>query len=202
MVRLDVELRDCRASVDNLLALYGSLASLPGGIQKLVAEIVMLRLFDILSEHLRRITCKVACGGMYLDGTAPSLLHRSTSMAGAEKAMRTHGRGSKLHNHLRWSASKYIKENSVFVIDRRDHLIVTLDSHHMLIDEMRRVRNRIAHNNQGSRKAYSQVIRRRYGAKVRGVRPGVLLLSTRWSPVPLEEYLRSTRVLVRALVKG
>ena len=202
MVRLDVELRDCQNALDRLIGLQANLHVLPAGYQKLVAEVVMVRVFDLFQNHLKRIVCKVACGGIYLDGSPPLLLHQYRSMTGAESAMKTVGRGGKPRYNLRWSKVTEIKENARFVIDPIDYLLVTLDRHSHDIDEMRRVRNRIAHNNEQSRRAYSDVVRRKYGARVTGVTPGTLLLSQRWSPSLLETYLRSTRALVRTLVKG
>lgn len=202
MMHLDVELRDCKTSLDRLIRLHANLHVLPAGYQKLVAEIVMVRLFDLFQNHLKRIVCKVASGCVYLDGTFPLLLHQSRSMSGAENAMKTVSRAAKPRHNLRWSKVREIKENARFVIDPTDHLLVTLDRHGQVIDEMRRVRNRITHNNKQSRRAYSNVVRQKYGARVRGVTPGTLLLSPRWTSSVLETYLRSTRVLVSTLVKG
>lgn len=202
MALLDVELRDCQAALDRLIGLHANLHILPATYQKLVAEVVMVRLFDIFQNHLKRIVCKIACGDIYLDGTVPSLLHRSRSMSGAESDMKSLGRKGELRHNLRWSTVSEIKKNVCFVIDPKDHLLVALDRHSQVINEMRCVRNRITHNNAKTRKDYSNVVLQRYGARVRGVTAGMLLLSPRWTPTLLETYLRSTRTLVRTLVKG
>ena len=200
MMRLDVELRNCNAVLTRLLDLYASLYPLPPKYQKIVAEILMIRLFDLYQFHVKRIVCKVLCGCEYLDGKRPSLLHQSRSLSGAEKDMKSIGRGTNVT--LRWSKVSYIKKNVFPLIDPNDHLLTTLDRYGNLIDEMRKVRNRIAHKNRKSQTGYADVLRRRYGARVFGVPPGTFLLSPRWKPTVMEEVLISTRILVRDLVKG
>ena len=103
---------------------------------------------------------------------------------------------------LRWSKVSDVKRNVKFMIDPRDHIILVLDRHGQVIDEMRKVRNRIAHNSGAARQGYAIVVRRRYGARVRAVTPGSLLLSPRWRPTILEEYLRSAATLVKEVVGG
>ena len=201
MARLDVELRDYQRSVGRLLGLHANLGSLPAQYQKLVAEMVMLRLFDLFQHHVRRIVCKVACGSVYLDRSTPLLLHRAASMRDAEQAMKTRGRSRPL-KYLRWSKVSDIKRNAKHMIDPGDHVLVFLDRHGQVIDEMRRVRNRIAHSGGSARQQYAHVVRQRYGAGVWGVQPGMLLLSPRWSPTVLKQYLLSTRVLIKNLVRS
>ena len=174
---------------------------LPAKYQKLTAEIVMLRLFDVFQHHLERIVCKVACGSGYLDGSTPQLLYRARSIAGAETAMKSRGRSRPLF-FLRWSKASDVIENSKHVIAPRDHVLVSLRRNGYIVDEMRRVRNRVAHSGQRARQDYAVVLQRYYGAQVRGVVPGTLLLSSNWNPTLLERYLSSTRTLARELVRG
>ena len=149
---------------------------LPAKYQKLTAEIIMLRLFDVFQHHLQRMVCKVACGSSYLDGSNPQLLYRARSIAGAETAMMTHGRSHAL-GFLRWSRAADVTDNAKYVIAPNDHVLVSLRRNGYAVDEMRRVRNRIAHSGQRARKDYAVVLKRYYGAQVRGVVPGTLLLS-------------------------
>ena len=184
-----------------MIGLQRTMHVLPAKYQKLTAEIVMLRLFDVFQHHLHRIVCKVACGSGYLDGSKPQLLYRARSIAGAETAMETHGRSRPL-GFLRWSRIADVTDNARYVIAPKDHVLVSLRRNGYIVDEMRRVRNRIAHSGQGARQDYAVVLRRYYGAQVRGVVPGTLLLSSNWNPTLLVRYLSSTRTLARELVRG
>jgi hypothetical protein len=67
---------------------------------------------------------------------------------------------------------------------------------------MRRVRNRIAHNNADSRRKYRIVVRQYYGAFVNTVTPGVLLGSNRHSPLLIEQYIRKSKIVVKEIVKA
>ena len=174
---------------------------LPAKYQKLTAEIVMLRLVDVFQHHLQRIVCKVACGSVYLDGSKPQLLYRARSIAGAETVMKSHGRSRQL-GFLRWSKAADVTDNARYVIAPKDHVLVSLRRNGYIVDEMRRVRNRIAHSGQRARQDYAVVLRRYYGAQVRGVVPGTLLISSNWNPTLLVRYLSSTRTLARELVRG
>lgn len=201
MFRLDIELRDTGVAVARLDGLYNNMSVLPSKYQKLAAEIVMLRLFEILTFRIGRIVCKVACGSRYLDGSTPQLLHRSTSIARAEAAMKTMNRNKPLQ-YLRWSKVSYVKRNVRSLIDPADHVLQLLGAHVGTIEEMRVVRNRVAHNHGSAKLGYAGVVFARYGARVPGITPGTLLLSPRWTPTILEEYLKTTTTLVKLLVRG
>lgn len=71
------------------------------------------------------------------------------------------------------------------------------------ITELRYIRNYIAHRNDGTRKNFRTVVRKFYGAVVPGVTSGTLLLSERVSrPSLLETHIRTSRILIRDLVKA
>ena len=115
--------------------------------------------------------------------------------------MKSHGRSRGL-GVLRWSKVADVTENAKYVIAPKDHVLVSLRRNGYIVDEMRRVRNRIAHSGQRARRDYAVVLKRHYGAQVRGVVPGTLLLSSNWNPTLLVRYLSSTRTLARELVRG
>jgi hypothetical protein len=78
----------------------------------------------------------------------------------------------------------------------------TLTYNSTLIDEMRNVRNRIAHNNPASRVKYQLVVRRHYGAEQKHISPGTLLLTDRFAPRLIDQYLVQSKVLVKQMLKG
>jgi hypothetical protein len=87
-------------------------------------------------------------------------------------------------------------------MDQNDNLMTVVDRNGAFIDELRRVRNRIAHNNAQSRWNYRDVVRRYYGAYMNNVTPGMLLLAPRLRPSLLEQYIRRERILARDIVKA
>ena len=200
MPRLDVELKESQSAFDRLLAIHADLDQLPLAPRRIVAELLLLRGFDIFQFHISRIAAKTVAGALYLDGSTPIVIRSAHSMAGADTEMRTYGR-SKGRN-LKWSTARDIKRNLRHVLDPSDHLVVSVDNHGVFIDEVRRIRNRIAHANAGSRLDFQLVVRRSYGASVSRVPPGAFLLSSRWQPNKLQEYLLRTRLLLRHVMKG
>lgn len=201
MHRLNVNLQDFNREADKLSDLETNLNYLPAKYQKLVAEIVLLRLFYLLENTFISIACKVVCGAQYLDGSNPNVLISCRTIQSAKAQMENHGRAKPRHN-LKWSKASEIKENLKYVLDHHDHFVKIVDIHGTLIDEVRRVRNRIAHNNQTSRNNYQVIVRRYYGARLNGLTPGNFLISSRYSPNILHQYLAKSKILVRELMKG
>lgn len=186
---------------DRLLSLGKTLSGLSALHQKLVAEIVLLRLFSLFENLITSVSLKLISGASYADGTVPVLLVRAGSSQSARVLLQNHGRARPRHQ-LIWSKATEIKVNLFHVIDHNDNLMTVIDRHGVLIDELRRVRNRIAHNNAQSRRNYRDVVRRYYGAYMNNVTPGMLLLTPRVQPSLLEQYIRRQRILAKDIVKA
>lgn len=195
-----MEWRDTTDHIDRLLELHRNTTSVAPKYRKLIAEIMLVRLFYILENGIRVISCKAVCGAAYLDGTAPSVVRLCRSVTAAAAEMQNFGR-SRRHD-LKWSRASEIKENLKYVLAPSDHLLQIVDAHGQYIDELRRVRNRVTHDNPGARSNFRVVVRRHYGAELNWVTPGTLLVSPRRTPALIEEYLLKARVLVKTLVKG
>lgn len=200
MAKLDVNYLEVCRELDKLVVLQSHLVPLPPKFRKLVAEIIMLRAFSLMEDTFRSLACKIACGVPYCDGTRPTLIVRARSARDAIDKMIKHNRTTH-HYNLSWTRASEIKENLRYMLRATDHFMMTIDAHGMFIDEMRRIRNRIAHNNRTSRKNYQQVVLRHYGAYLNGVNPGTLLLTNRHTPTLLETYLTKSRILIKELVR-
>ena len=201
MPRLDLEYKSYLRETDKLLELYANISPLLLTYQKVVAEIIILRLFDLLQNVIKSTTVKIICRARYIDGSNPLLLEPARSSQEALSKMKSHNR-RKPRTDLRWSKVKDIKENVRHLINISDHFVTVLDIHASFIEEVRRVRTRIAHNNLASRKNYRLVVRIHYGAFVNSITPGILLLSPRRKPTLIEQYLRKARILVKEMVKA
>lgn len=172
------------------------LSALDIGLQKAVAELLVIRLFDDFLEAMAGTAYRLGSGAVYLDGTPPGLLTTpARSVPGARSLYQEHGRTKP--TQVKWSLVKHINETTRYVIDRGDPFLRGCNSHALVISEMCAIRNRIAHSNQGSRKSFSDVLRRHYGGVPRGVSPGTFLLSQRFSPTRIEFYLAASRLILR-----
>lgn len=170
-------------------------------LQRLLAELVLMRLFDELQEAIAGVALRLACGATYVDGTAPQLLTPPASLtANARILFETHQRTKQ--QYVKWSKTTYINDTTKYVIDPGDSFTQTAIRHSLIISEMQAVRNRIAHKNTNSHAALSKVVRRRYGADLNAMSPGLLLLSSRFSPVLLDQYLTACRVIARECARA
>lgn len=201
MTKLKADYLGLDSEINKLIDLLSQINSLQPRFAKLVAEILLLRLFSSLEETIVSVTTKIGCGASYIDGSQPRLAVQSKSRLGAIENMMKYGR-KKPRWRLQWSQVKEIKENVRYVIDPNEHFLNELDRHILFIEEMRWIRNRIAHNNTTVRANYRKAILRYYGGYVNSVTPGTLLLSPRQNPVLIEQYLKKSRILLKTLVKG
>ena len=201
MPNLHVTYRYASKELDKLVDIQAHISPLPPKYRKLIAEIILLRAFSVFEESVLLVACKLVCGADYCDGSKPLILVSAGSAADAEDKMRNYGR-RKPRTNLSWTRATEIKENLRYLIHAKDHFIAIIDQHGAFVDEVRRVRNRIAHNNPNSRKAYRVVVRRYYGAYLNSISPGTLLLSDKRSPVLIEQYLTKCRILMKHLVKA
>jgi len=114
MSRLDVNVRDFAERLTVLERLVDGIDDVPLEFQKVVGELVMLRLFALLEEHIRGVCVKIACGARYVDGTRPALIKRAANRVAAMSQMRTLNRPKNLD--LSWTTCKAIKKNLEFSI--------------------------------------------------------------------------------------
>lgn len=200
MVSLSTTYKEVYDDINRLLDLHSNIGGLEPKYSKLVAEIELLRLFDMLVDVIASAAIKIVCGAFYVDGSQPSVLLHSRSRTSALQNMMTAGRPKP--RILRWTEVDEIKKNLTYVLDPSEHFINILDSHALLINEMRIIRNRIAHNNEASRRNYKKVILRYYGAELNPISPGILLLSPRQKPPLITKYFMQSRALIKTLLKA
>lgn len=171
--------------------------------RKFIAEIALLRLAILIENSLKAVFCKLSCGAIYIDGSAPTLLAVQRNTPSAISAMQNHGR-TKVRYNLPWNDGSEIRENIKFLIDSSDLCYAVLIAHASFLTEIRFIRNHIAHRNDNSRKNFVKLIRKYYGAKIPGVTSGNLLVSARVSPSRplLEKYIITGNVMIKDLVRG
>ena len=168
-----------KSAVDNLNVINRYLIkskSLPSDMQGFVAELLMLRLFGILETCMREVSIRIACGVPYRNGIASHPIVLCTNKAEAIEKFHTEGR-SRRATYLQFSNVRNI-------------------------EEMRKVRNHIAHHTQSTLSDYKQVIRTRYGANLK-IKPGAFLISTKREPRALiETYYQTVKIIIDDVTTG
>ncbi|OWK19717.1 hypothetical protein AJ88_39025 [Mesorhizobium amorphae CCBAU 01583] len=191
-----------RLETDRLNALMQSTVSLSPAHRKFIAEIACLRLAILMENTIHLVCCKIVCGAPYLDGTAPAVLAVQRNIPKAVEAMQTFNRGGVFHK-LKWNEGAGIRDNLAFLIDPADPIIGHLRNYGAFLTEVRYIRNHIAHRNDGTRKNFVKLIRRYYGARVRGVTVGNLLVSPRVATPPLlMGHIARARVMMKDLARA
>jgi hypothetical protein len=170
-------------------------------VQRLVAELVMMRMFDELMESIAGAAYRLACGAPYDDGTAPVLLTQPASSTTHARTLFENENRTKL-KFVKWSNATFINRTTQHVLDPSDSFSTSCSRHGGIMAEMQSVRNRIAHRGGNARTSYAKVVKRRYGADLNHITPGVLLLSPRFQPPLIEQYLASARVIAKDCIKA
>lgn len=180
-----------------------ALPTLNPALQKALAELLLMRLFDDLQEALAGIAYRLACGAPYVDNTSPTLFTAPARSTMAARTMfETYNRGGRRY-YVKWSKTTYIKDTVKHVLDPTNSFTLACDAHALTISEMQIVRNRIAHRNTTTRARFNTVLQRYYGGTPSNVTPGLLLIAPRTVPAtPLSRYLTATRVLVKDCVRA
>jgi hypothetical protein len=190
-----------QAETNKLRQLIASTGGLEPAHRKYIAEIALLRLAILVENTLHSFETKLVCGAPYLDGQFPILLARQRNRPRAVDAMRTFNRARPIK--LKWNDGARLRTNIENLVDAADPVFGHFVNHASFLTDVRYIRNHIAHQNAGTRRNYVTITRRLYGATVRGVTVGTILLSPRLSTPPLlETYLITARVMMRDLMRG
>jgi hypothetical protein len=163
----------------------------------MVAELVMMRLFDDLQDALSGIAARLASGSNYGDGATPVLLAPPAATIKSAIDLFTYF-GRTKPRLPKWSRTHFINETTQNVMARSDHFLMACSASALEISEMQAVRNRIAHANTNSRKAFAAIVGRHYGANLNNISPGLFLMSSRFAPPKLEGYIAASQVIVKA----
>ena len=200
MASLQVCLRGFRSELSRLRAIHVSISHLSPQHRYPIAELILLRFFDSFEQLVSQTAFRLACGAKYLDGTQPTLLARANSLEQARFLMLTNGR-IRAKTSLEWSKASMIVESVNKVIDPSDHFVLYSQSHGVPINQLRVVRNVIAHRSTNAKTQYCEIILRpQYGSDLY-IRPGMYLLTQRFSPSPLETLFATGEIMAKEYVR-
>jgi hypothetical protein len=169
--------------------------------QHIISEMIMLRLFSIFEDSVADLAFRIIAGATYTNGVAPIIAARTRRIADSRGLLLTHGR-VKPESNLKWTKAQYIRESVEYVIPITERFVTNAQAHGQIIDEMRRVRNVLAHNTKSAKSDFKFVIRQTYGANI-NISAGAFLTSTRRSnPCNIERYILASKAIISALASG
>ncbi|MET3234189.1 UNVERIFIED_ORG: hypothetical protein ABIC54_006405 [Burkholderia sp. 1263] len=211
MAGLEIEYRRFLRATDTLLDLYARIAGLDIPFQKLIAENIHLRLFYELDKAVGEVALRMMRGATYLDGSSPTLLVPAFSSANAAGAAIIAKSRRRLY-YLEWTTLTKIQSNLDTLLDPADHFLATFGLHITVYDDIRIVRNHIAHNTDSTRRQFSTITSRLFPL-ARGISPAKLLISRR-TVLPssttsgignftaCEQYIKWARLFLKVLTKS
>jgi hypothetical protein len=198
---LNITIQNSFRQIDKLHQHQVDCERLEARYQHFIGEMIMLRLFSIFEDTVAELAYKIAAGAFYLDGTSPAILIKSGRTRDSRALLMNHGRTRPVDN-LKWTKPKFIKESVEHVIPATEPFIRIAQAHGQIIDEMRKVRNSLAHNSPSARTEFKQVVRQIYGFN-KSVTPGIYLISIRHHRVcNLTRYIGSTKAILQGMARG
>lgn len=199
---LAVTHREFVTQTDRLRSLCPHIPAFNPDFRALLAEMIALQAFYFFEIAIEDIAAKLVCGAAYGDGSTPTVTHAARSIDTALHCMRTHGR-SRPKGILKWNKTGEITENVRHVLATTEDFCTACRNHGSRLNEIRIVRNHIAHNNQGTRREYANVVQRRLGAMPQRLpRPGLFVVRDNAAGIPvLVEFIATLGVIVRDAAK-
>jgi len=171
--------------------------------QYVVSEVVMLRLFSIMETSIGEIALRLACGSPYRNGNAPALIHQCTSINDAIGNMISLSRTRRQRlRFLKWTNENDIKHCIQFVLNTNDKFFTEIQNNSAIIEEMRFVRNHIAHRNSDTAKKYYTVLSGIYNANIRISLGAFLTSKARHTQSNIEKYILTIPIILDDITKG
>ncbi len=189
--------------IGNLTNYITDSVTLEAKYQYMIGEVVMLRLFGILEHSIAEIALKLACGCNYRNGKNPLVKKQCRSMRDAFSNMLVYNRRKpKNPMDLKWTKANLIKESIEHVLDTNDSFYNQIQIHNAVIDEMRRIRNHVAHRSNGTKKEFISIQQNIYNGKV-GLTMGAFLVSTsRHATSNIQRYIGTTTIILNDITSG
>ena len=174
--------------------------SLPPNYQHFIAEVIMLRLFSILENSIKNIALKLACKASYKNGVIPNPIVVCNSLADAENKFKNYNRRRPVN--LKWTKASYINNSIQHIIPGNENFPVRINNFSNQINEMRIVRNHIAHRTSSTRIGYKTVIFSTFGAYLK-IQTGAFLTSTKRIRIAkIDEYIRVSKIILNDITNG
>lgn len=200
--RISVTLGRVDRATSRLQFYYDQRASLDTMYQRFVAELIHLRLFGLFEDSVEDLACKLLAGATYSNGSSPKLQIQARSVVHAKTLMLTYAR-RRPRQALRWGKARDIRDSVVMVMDSSEHFLTFAHAHAPMIDEMRKVRNYVAHHDGSSAaRQFRHVVRTNYGANINVAAGAFLLTQRRWPTPKLQQYLTAVPAILADMVSG
>lgn len=188
-------------SVDRLVGYRTASNGMDGRFQHLISELILLRLLAILEVAIDELACRLVAGATYTNGRQSGVSTPSKSIAAAKHMISSSKRNTR-KTFLNWTKASEIESNLCHVFAPTEPFIRYAYAHTNILDEMKSVRNHVAHNNPRTKRAFQVIVRTTYSGNA-SLSAGAFLTSTKRQPTAkIDEYLAAAKLIVVDLSRG
>lgn len=198
---LTATLKYANSQIERLQRYKNEAEALDARYQHFISEMIMLRLFSVFEDSIADIAFKITAGAKYINGKTPEISVKARRTADSRGFLLTHGR-AKPESNLKWTKAQYIRESVEYVIPTTECFVINAQAHGQLIDEMRRVRNVLAHNTKSAKNDFKVVTRQVYGANIPITVGAFLTSKRRTNQCNIDRYLLASKAVIAALASG
>jgi hypothetical protein len=138
----------------------------------LITELSFLQIFNAWEEFLEETFIHYMCGHKTQSGYSPILKVR-LSEATLHQASVTVNQGKAYSD---WSRSDEVMNRARIYFDKGEPFATAIENSYNMLEEMRKIRNGIAHSSTHSREKFSELVRQKIGYLPRNMGPGRFLL--------------------------
>ena len=183
MAALRTEVARFLKEISALEALISELEGLPPAHQKLIAELIIIKLAVGLENCLSQGFYRLASGQADLKGDLLVRHSHPSTIAAAKSELLAGCRNSPWLNTS--DTCKCLEK----VVVASDPILSRIRRHGNTVSSIRKIRNHVAHKNRNSSTKFGDVVRQVYGARLNSISPGTLLLTKRAGSRPLCQQL-------------
>ena len=194
---MDAVSRRLHAVINSLEGASHEFSSLSLSSRYMLSELMMVRLSIALDTFIEQRFCDVACGRRLPGGRVVPVSIRASSRQQAKQHFSSHGRSEEIL--LRWTSSRSIRKNIENIILPRDPLHATVMDAANTINQIRSLRNHVAHKSISTRNKYQSTISARLGAPIPRMAVGQFLLKSIGGRLVVQIYFRERRALIAAV---
>lgn len=198
---IDSTYRKAIKDIDKLISYRNDSKSLESKYQYFIAEVVMIRLFGILEDAIRYTAFKLACKTNYRSGKTPSPNIICKSINDARNQYRTYNRNDSLLN-LNWSKVSYINKSIKFILTTSEDFYKYINNYPNEINEMRIIRNHIAHRSSSTYNDFKKLKQHLFGANLNITIGAFLTSNKRLGYSKIDRYLTTVKIIIDDITKG
>lgn len=160
----------------------------------LIVELSFLKLYLAWEQFLEETFTRFMCGSITASGYSPNRFVQPPTLKHAY-SMVLEGK-----SFVDWTKISNIIRRARMFFEEGEPYVTAVGSASSELEEMRRIRNRIAHRSEHSVRLFKEVVRQRIGSIPKGMRPGRFLLYI--DPNTNQSFLEEYSTLLLAIAQN